>query len=172
MKKITFAWLLLSVLVTAFSAVVAQTPYDKYYQILAKSFGFGPAGQLPGGGYFAVGNADWWDHNEFSVWRLNEKGDTVKVKKYFPKMPFNANNRWAVDAASAADGGLFILIGYWDLNGGDQFTYNAVMRTNAQGDSIWCVNISQASSGGGALLNDVETTPDGGCIVAGQSRSS
>ncbi|MCL4547583.1 MAG: T9SS type A sorting domain-containing protein [Bacteroidetes bacterium] len=169
MKKIMLAWLLLCVLVTAFSAVVAQTPYDKYYQILSRSFGFGSAGQLSVGGYFAVGNADWWDHNEFTVWRLNEKGDSVKVKKYFPPKPYNQYNRWAVSAASAADGGLFILTGSWDLNGGGQFTYNSVMRTNAQGDSTWCVIISPQAAWAGAKLNDILVTPDGGCIVVGQS---
>lgn len=172
MKKKTYIWFLVSIVVTSFSLTKAQTPYDKYYQLIAKSFGFGPAGQLPGGGYFAVGNADWWDHNEFSVWRLNEKGDSVKMKKYFPKIPYNQNNRWAVSAASATDGGLFILTGSWDLNGGGQFTFNSVMRTNTQGDSTWCVIISAQDAWAGAKLYDIVATPDGGCIVAGQSNWS
>ncbi|MCL6098205.1 MAG: T9SS type A sorting domain-containing protein [Bacteroidetes bacterium] len=172
MKKITFAWLLLSVLITAFSSVAAQTPIEKYFPTGSKSFGFGSAGQLPGGGYFAVGNADMFDHNEFSVWRLNEKGDSIKMKKYFPKTPHNQNNRWTVSAVVASDGGLFILTSTWDFNGGGQFTYNSVMRTNAQGDSTWCVIISPQDAWAGAKLYDIVATPDGGCIVAGQSNWS
>ncbi|MEW5842344.1 MAG: T9SS type A sorting domain-containing protein [Bacteroidota bacterium] len=168
MKKITFAWLLLSVIVTAFSSVVAQTPIAKYFPFAgSRSGSFNSAGQLPGGGYFAVGNADMFDHNEFSIYMLNEKGDSIKMKKYFPKTPYNQNNRWAVRAVVASDGGLFILTGTWDFNGGGQFTYNSVMRTNAQGDSTWCVIISPQDAWASTILNDIVTTPDGGCIVAG-----
>lgn len=173
MKKITFTWPLLSVLVTAFSSVAAQTPIAKYFPLAgSRSGGFNSAAQLPGGGYFAVGNADMLDHNEFSIYSLNEKGDSIKMKKYFPKTPYNQNNRWAVRAVVASDGGLFILTSTWDLNGGGQFTYNSVMRTNAQGDSTWCVIISPQDAWAGAKLYDIVATPDGGCIVAGQSNWS
>ncbi|MBI5730424.1 MAG: T9SS type A sorting domain-containing protein [Ignavibacteriales bacterium] len=43
------------------------------------------------------------------------------------------------------------------------------MRTNAQFDSTWCTIISPQDAWAGASLTDLIATPDGGCLVVGQT---
>lgn len=141
----------------------AQTPIVKYLPV---AYGISSVWQSTQGGYMAVGN----DVNNlfFTHFGLDNTGDTVWTKQHPTYFPMT--NRWPVCGAGASDGGCFILWGAREwVGGGDYCSYNAVMRTNARGDSTWNVIISSESAWSGANLNNLIATPDGGCVVVGES---
>jgi hypothetical protein len=163
MVKKAFTWPLLCIMVAAFSSVFAQTPIVKYLPWVNS---ISSVWQPSQGGYMAVGN----DANSqfFMLIGMDGMGDTLWTKQYSLFYPMT--NRWSVCAAAASDGGCFILCGAREwLGGGDYCSFNSVMRTNAHGDSTWNVIISSEVAWSGANLNNLVATPDGGCVVVGES---
>lgn len=172
MKKKTFICFLLIVLVSGFSSVVGQTTIFKAFSYYDADEGSLSVEQLPSGGYIGVGTASFTfnpatRHNDIWIWRFNELGDTLWTKKFY-QSGNGIVGMWATGAASASDGGLFILINRKYIGTAD-YHYNSVMRTNAQGDSIWSVDISVKDWWAKAELLDIKATPDGGCIIAGMT---
>jgi hypothetical protein len=126
MGKSLFTWMLLCITVTAFSTIFAQTPFVEF---LPGGNGIAGVWQSSQGGYIAVTNDPY---NQFiMIFRLDGQGDTLWSKHYsiYPSL----SNRYSVSAAGASDGGCFILCGSRQDLGG---SFNSVMKTNAQGDSI------------------------------------
>jgi len=139
--------------------VHAQTPFEKYFPGFGKSVSVHP---IPSGGYIGVVN--YYFGGKFWLFRMNEQGDTLWTKTF--QSGGDVIDRWAIRVAVASDGGFFILCGNSLLAYSCQF--NSVMKTDAQGDSIWSVIISSTELWSGAGFEDLIATPvDGGCVAVG-----
>ena len=166
MAKITFAWPLLCTIVTAFSSVFAQTPIVQYFP---GSGGLNSVWQLSQGGYMAVGSGV---DTSFMLYRINGQGDILWGKWYriYDISPMSMTHRLSVRAAAASDGGCFILCYTRKQNPYPSYSvlFNSVMKTSAQGDSIWSVIISSTDAWASANFQDLVATPvDGGCVAVG-----
>jgi hypothetical protein len=171
MGKIRFAWPLLCAAITAFSPAFGQTlPFVKSFPA---AYGLTSVLQSSQGGYMAVGN-EGQNTQFFLRFGMNAQGDTLWVKKdSLYNVPLNyMTGRWPVCAAAASDGGAFILCGVGiTQNAYPNYTcsFNTVLRTNAQGDTIWNAVISSTDAYNGAGSSYLSATPDGGCVVVGAS---
>jgi len=139
--------------------VHAQTPFEKYFPGTGESVSVQP---IPSGGY--IGAVNFYFGGKFWLFRMNEQGDTLWTKTF--QSGGDVIDRWAIRVAVVADGGFFILCGNSMLAYSCQF--NSVMKTDAQGDSIWSVIISSTELWSGAGFEDLIATPvDGGCVAVG-----
>ncbi len=120
------------------------------------------------GGYVGVAYGGPDASRYINIIRFNENGDTLWSKKFHSH--YNANgqfiNRFCIKAAPASDGGLFILT----ANLIPEIAYNAVLRVNANGDSLWQTTISAVTQWAGAIMDNIVATPDNGCLVSGREQ--
>jgi len=120
--------------------------------------------QLADGGYMAFGDRDFGgsDDEDFWLLRLDTLGDTLWSKRYQSPAP-----DYGYGLEQTADGG-FVMAGTTYRNGGVDPTDFLIIRTDADGDTLWTKTI-----GGdyGEYATDIRQTSDGGYIVVGRTES-
>lgn len=133
-----------------------------------KGYGGSGAGwsilQLSDGGYMAFGDRDYNppEHEDFWLLRLDSNGDSLWTKRYW-----NASTDLAYDLDQTADGG-FVMTGEMYRNAGVDPTDFYIIRTNANGDTLWTKTV-----GGDSYERSycIKQTSDGGYIVVGRTDS-
>ncbi|SYZ72488.1 exported hypothetical protein [Candidatus Zixiibacteriota bacterium] len=133
-----------------------------------KGYGGSGAGwsivQLADGGYMAFGEREYNppEYEDFWLLRLNSSGDTLWTKRY--RNP-STDHGYGMDQTS--DGG-FIMCGEMYRNAGMDPTDYYIIRTDANGDTLWTKTI-----GGDWYERSycIKQTSDGGYIIAGRTDS-
>jgi len=120
--------------------------------------------ELPGGGYMAFGDRDYGYPNDEDFWllRLDTNGDTLWTRRYQNPAP---DLGYGLDQTS--DGG-FIMTGDTYRNGGVDPKDIYVIRTDANGDTLWTKSIGGDNY---EYSYCIKQTFDGGYIVAGRTDS-
>ena len=120
--------------------------------------------QLPDGGYMAFGDRDFGYLYEEDFWllRLESDGDTLWTRRYL-----NPSTDHGYDLDQCSDGG-FVMTGEMYRNAGMDPTDFYIIRTNANGDTLWTKTI-----GGNNYERSysIKQTSDGGYIIAGRTDS-
>jgi hypothetical protein len=120
--------------------------------------------QLADGGYMAFGDRGFNppEHEDFWLLRLDSAGDSLWTRRYR-----NAESDLGYGLDQTSDGG-FIMTGEMFRNAGVDPTDFYVIRTNANGDTLWTKTI-----GGDQYERSycVKQTSDGGYIIAGRTNS-
>ncbi|PWB70055.1 hypothetical protein C3F09_09750 [candidate division GN15 bacterium] len=120
--------------------------------------------QLADGGYMAFGDRDFGSPYDEDFWllRLNANGDTLWSRRYRNPAP---DLGYGLDQCS--DGG-FVMCGEMYRNAGVDPTDFYIIRTSANGDTLWTKTI-----GGDQYERSycVKQTSDGGFIVVGRTNS-
>ena len=133
--------------------------------------------QTADGGYIVAGSATIHycdvpnkNHGNFDFWvlKLNSKGDII-----WDKMYGGSNHDMAYAFAASTDGGYFVA--------GQSFSNDGDVGGNHGGSDCWVIKIDgtgkliwQKSFGGSKddMAKSIQSTPDGGCIVAAFEESS
>ncbi len=120
--------------------------------------------QLDDGGYMAFGDRDFGYPYEEDFWllRLNANGDSLWTKRYQ-----HGERDLAYGLDQTADGG-FVMVGDQYRNEGMDPTDMYIIRTNANGDTIWTKTVGGDQY---EYAYSVEQTSDGGYIVVGRTSS-
>ena len=120
--------------------------------------------ELAEGGYMAFGDRDFSppEHEDFWLLRLDSQGDTLWTKRYR-----NASSDLGYGLDQTADGG-FVMTGEMYRNAGVDPTDFYMIRTDANGDTLWTKTI-----GGDQYERSycIRQTMDGGYIIAGRTDS-
>jgi len=137
---------------------------------IAWSKGYGGHGagwgivQLADGGYMAFGDREYNppQYEDFWLLRLNSNGDTLWTKRYQ-----NPSTDLGYGLDQTKDGG-FVMTGEMYRNAGMDPTDFYIIRTNANGDTLWTKTI-----GGDNYERSycIKQTSDGGYIIAGRTDS-
>lgn len=158
----------IAVLTCATAAASAQLPFFRHF-ILPGGLTSSSVALIesPQGGYFGVAFGGP-DNNKYTrIFRFNSQGDTLWSKTY-PSYYSGGTFvlRFAIRAAPAPDGGLFILT----ASNIPESWFNTVLRLNASGDSLWQTTISYVGQYSAARMISIAATPDGGCVIAGSGQ--
>lgn len=120
----------------------------------------------PGGGYTGVveDNVHNW---RLTMVRFSKDGDTLWTKPFKPKTNFTI---WGVDLAiSSTKDSYYFLAGNTNTKAYGMPTYNSVIKTNLDGDSLWSIDVTAPGEWSKAYMNNVIATNDGGCLVSSNS---
>ncbi|MCB0694314.1 MAG: hypothetical protein H6568_16455 [Lewinellaceae bacterium] len=143
---------------------IAQEPILRQYAVGDWTSGaFITACIHPNGGYLVLGSANSWQQGtRTALFRLDNEGDTLWTKAYWRH---DLGDRWPIDMTTAQDGsGFYILMG----NAIPTIQYNAVLKVNLEGDSLWQTQVSNSTDQWvNAPFNAIGSLEDGGCVVAG-----
>lgn len=154
------------ILTGTFCQVKSQEPFVGHYFLSegpdSKTVAFM---QSPAGGYVSVAYGGDTGSRNLYIFRYNEQGDISWSRKYPSPGTRGAVNRFPIAADMAPDGGLYILA----VQAIPQIQSNVVLRTNAQGDSLWSTTVSSIEIWAGPPFYVIRTHPDGGCVIAGTS---
>jgi uncharacterized delta-60 repeat protein len=113
--------------------------------------------QTADGGYIVVGAGD----DDFYLVKTNPLGDTLWTRTYG-----GISSDWAESVQQTADGG-YIVAGFTESFGAAGSDFYLV-KTNPLGDTLWTRTYGGSSYD---WANSVDTTSDGGYIVAGTTES-
>ena len=119
--------------------------------------------QTSDSGFIIVGNTEFPTMNEYNIWliKTNSKGDTLWTKTYGGDLDDIAHS-----ICETEDGGYFISGDYtlWDGGGASAQAHMWLLRTDANGDTIWTKKIIEGASADHAFSG--KQTSDGGFIVS------
>jgi len=139
-----------------------DTLWSKTYGGSGHEYGY-TALQTPDGGYIVSGRTtSFGNEGQFYLIKINASGDTLWTRAYG-----GAGDEWGTALQQTSDGG-YVVSGSTNLYPGNHFYQVYMLKTNANGDSLWSKDY------GGAEHEEclsVQQTLDGGYILAGETSS-